>query len=722
MTSQSKEFSRNLAKSHSHRKKLDTFDTEVINLKRNSQFRVKNKFISEFETNIDKENNKLHSRTSLPIEIRNDHISDKKSDKSNIFDDTIADKKSQHSQEKDKMSSMDRNKSFFDSFQGGIKDIKIIWKNKTQIKEEKDPLDLQYENIENFLNHVNNKCKANENIEANYSSSTMGFASSKKNITKQDDKNTKINLKNIIHDDKNNLRRSSLRVILSDILDVENKDNKLDVLIKTMDEYKEIVMEKMFCKNFQDRLILNIYICLSQLSFKLYNCIENKKKFENIRKYISFLTDDIKYNLINNPNFTISLINQKFIDIDNIDKNILINYGDEMKVNDNNPINVNINDSSLNFISKTNNKINESQDSWSNSNSNTESKKINNEKYNFFNYYEEEIIYENFEEFNNGNENDKDAYANLNLFYEIDNKNNNDENMGLNKVIIEENNGTFPKKSSIAKVRRNATHRIFLNKQNIKSANYNNTSHYFNQKNYDFQIIDINGKNDKVGGDSDDSIDSDEQCIEVTESYKFEKQKLIFYEDYVKDKDKRRITKVDSIELKPDSKFLKEKATLKELNTISYNNIINIINDDPYLLPNHQLNLDPIAIANFIKERERILVHENSDNNSIKEENDEIKSESDDNDSDNNNESDNENDNNKDELKLIKLKRFDDIKNINENGIEDNSEENKENYKKNEEDKNYNNNDNKSNSSKKSWLSRSNKFNDNSKIFLFNDD
>ena len=278
---------------------------------------------------------------------------------------------------------------------------------------------------------------------------------------------------------------------------------------------------------------------------------------------------------------------------------------------------------------------------------------------------------------------------------------------------------TFPKKSSIAKVRRNATHRIFLNKQNIKSANYNNTSHYFNQKNYDFQIIDINGKNDKVGGDSDDSIDSDEQCIEVTESYKFEKQKLIFYEDYVKDKDKRRITKVDSIELKPDSKFLKEKATLKELNTISYNNIINIINGDPYLLPNHQLNLDPIAIANFIKERERILVHKNSDNNSIKEE---IKSESDDNDSDNNNESDNENDNNKDELKLIKLKRFDDIKNINENGIEDNSEENKENYEKNEEDKNYNNNDNKSNSSKKSWLSRSNKFNDNSKIFLFNDD
>ena len=165
MTSQSKEFSRNLAKSLSHRKKLDTFDTEVINLKRNSQFRVKNKFISEFETKIDKENNKLHSRTSLPIEIRNDHISDKKSDKSNIFDDTIADKKSQHSQEKDKMSSMDRNKSFFDSFQGGIKDIKIIWKNKTQIKEEKDPLDLQYENIENFLNHVNNKCKANENIE-----------------------------------------------------------------------------------------------------------------------------------------------------------------------------------------------------------------------------------------------------------------------------------------------------------------------------------------------------------------------------------------------------------------------------------------------------------------------------------------------------------------------------------------------------------------------------
>ena len=116
--------------------------------------------------------------------------------------------------------------------------------------------------------------------------------------------------------------------------------------------------------------------------------------------------------------------------------------------------------------------------------------------------------------------------------------------------------------------------------------------------------MDINGQIDNKDISS-ESIDSDEDCIEVTESHKFEKPKLIFFEDYVKDKDKRRLTKVESIEIKPDQNILNQKTRLYELNSISYKNIINIVNDDPSILPKHQLNLNPIAIANFIKEKEQ---------------------------------------------------------------------------------------------------------------------
>ena len=40
--------------------------------------------------------------------------------------------------------------------------------------------------IENFLNHLNEKCKFNENIEVNYSSSTLGLTGSKKSFSKSE--------------------------------------------------------------------------------------------------------------------------------------------------------------------------------------------------------------------------------------------------------------------------------------------------------------------------------------------------------------------------------------------------------------------------------------------------------------------------------------------------------------------------------------------------------
>ena len=617
MSLNQKQFKRNPRKSLSQKGNPDHFETENKNLKRLSQLTT-DKLIPEFYSNIDK--SKLHSRSSLPTELKTDKLS---YNKTTNLDENDLSKRSSNS--KDMNSSIDKNsskntlksKSFIDSFQGGIKDIRVVWKNRNQDKEEekeKDPLDKNYDNIENFLSHLNEKFKANENIEVNYSSSTLGFTGSKKSFSKSDDKNTKINLKNIIHNQKIDLKKNTSCVILSDINNVEKSENKLSILIKTMEEYKDIILEKMLCKNFQDRLMLNIFICLSQLSFKLYNCVENKTKFENLRKYICSLTDDIKYDLIKNPNFTISLINQKFIDIDSIDRNLLNNSEDELLTNDNNPINV---DSSLNF-SKTNKNMNSSQNSKSDSDSN----KI---KENFYNFFDEEILYENFEEFNNDDGNNNDLYVNPNLFYDIDTKdniniNNYEQNPGFNNPNVVENKPSITKNQK-AKNRRNATHRMILKQRSTRININNNTNptRYVKINNYDFDIIDINGKIDSEEI-SDDSLDSDENCIEVQERYKFERQKLIFFEDYLKDKEKRRLTKIDSIEIKPDSSFIRNKNRLIELNEISYKNIIDIIHDDPSVLPNHQLNMNPKDIAEFIKQREKIL---ESDKESKSEEEDE---------------------------------------------------------------------------------------------------
>ena len=705
MSIKNQQFQRKTRKSFSQKDDQNIFESENKNPKRFSELQ-KNKIIPEFYNSLDK--TKLKSRSSLPTEFHRDKLS---YNKMNNLDENNLSKGSSNSKDVnsslEKMSSKNviKNKLMFDSFQGGIKDIKVVWKNKAQDKdkeEEKDPLDKQYENIENFLMHLTEKCKVSENFEVNYSSSTLGFTGSKKSFSKSDDKNTKINLKNIIHNNKNENKKIAPCVILSDIYHVEQKENKLDILVQTMDEYKDIIIEKMLCKNFKDRLLLNIFICLSQLSFKLYNCVENKTKYENIRKYISSVTDEIKYNLINNPNFTLNLINQKFIDIDNIDKNLLINNDFEINDNDNNPININ---SSMNFVTKTNKNMNTSTSS--------KSEDINKNKENFTNFFNEDIIYENFEEFNIDNKNDKDIYVNSNLFYEMDkmetksNVNNNapEKNPMLNKQNIMDNNA-FPQRSQRSKIRRNATNRLILKQRPTRLyTNTNQLPHFVNSNNYDFHIININGDDD-IEDSSDDSIYSDEECVEVTEAYKFEKQKLLFFDDYVKDKDKRRLTKIDSIEIKPDARFVKNKARITELNEISYKNIIDIIHDDPSILPNHQLNMNPRDIAEFIRQKEELL---KSDEESKEEEKDEIE----------NNRKSSSNDSSLAGNQMKELKRF---KNINNQIIKANEEEEDE---ENENDDNNNNDNNNNNINNESWSSSNSEGkneNKNIKIFHFDND
>ena len=60
------------------------------------------------------------------------------------------------------------------------------------------------------------------------------------------------------------------------------------------------------------------------------------------------------------------------------------------------------------------------------------------------------------------------------------------------------------------------------------------------QKNYNFQIIDINGDDNLGNLDSDESIDSEEGFYEVHECHKYDLPKLVFYEEHVKEKEKEK--------------------------------------------------------------------------------------------------------------------------------------------------------------------------------------
>ena len=253
------QFQRKKRKSLSQKNNFDEdFISKENKNKRLSQLNQNNKLLSDFYPTVEKI--KLQSRSSLPLQFPPDNLSNY----NNNTEETNNDKRSSNNSKdlehssRDKMSFQNKPKTQFDSFYGA-KDIKIVWKNRPVVKEEDkeiDKLENYYKKIEGFMNHLFEN-KNNENTDTNLSSSTLGPGGSKKSFMKSEDKNTKINLKNIINIiDKNNIKSNNNSVILSDIQHVEEQNNKLDVLIDIMEEYKNIITEKMFCKNLQDRLNL----------------------------------------------------------------------------------------------------------------------------------------------------------------------------------------------------------------------------------------------------------------------------------------------------------------------------------------------------------------------------------------------------------------------------------------------------------------------------------
>ena len=612
------ERSRNRKKSQNQlpKKKYNTIVLGRVELEKKQSLRLQSndKLLSKISQNLLMH---MNNSNSSPSEI----ISESKvvtSNQSNNTNSKAIDNKTSSSKEnqntnssKEKISLKRTGKNIF--FDNNIKmssDVNLIFNGKPMRKTEDELLlDEQYNTIDYFLKSLADKNKifksTHDGKEA-YSSSNIGFLNTTKASTKSEEKNTKVTLQNLMESDIRPIRGEYPCIILNDKLDVEKADNKLEVLMKVMEDYKDIIMERIYCKNFQDRIMLSIFLCLSQLSFKLYESKENSKKLNNFRQYICGMTGNIKYNLSNNPNFTFTSINQKYIEIIDIKNNNLNQNENHSKDNNNNNEheNLSLQNNNSSFFSEKSNMV-------SNDNNKDISYKCN------YDDEEQDIINENFEDFNEFNEIGKDyLYQNNNFLYEMDfekeNKNiNNIENRPtFNKHISNEEDNEIVSKLSKNKFRRNATHKINFD----KGTNKNNTNYTSNmtmasnrkQDNYDFQITDINDKiNTEDKNNDTDSIDSEEGIYEIHENHKFDIPKLIFYEDHIRDKEKRKINKNNHVEIRADPEIIKDKKRLKELNDMGYTNIITIINKDPKLLPNHELNLTPFEINEFIKEREK---------------------------------------------------------------------------------------------------------------------
>ena len=469
------------------------------------------------------------------------------------------------------------------------KDISYIFNGKSVKKSEEELyLDNQYNTIEYYIKSISDKKKTYRPENQDNISSSNIFFNNTKNSVKSEEKNTKVNLQNLMESDPQGVNMDCPCLILSDKISDTDEENKLNSLIKIMEDYKDIIVERILCKNFQDRLILNIFISLSQTSFKLFNSIENSKKMNNFRKYIYSLSNRVQYNLLNNPNFSLTSINQKFIDILEI-KNKTKTNEEEKKVSNNSLKLEDDNDSGLNSSSFNKN----GSSNYSSVSGNNGIKE--NDKW-FYDDEEEEIIYDHFQDFHI--EDKEFNYINCNFAYEMDkdkdNKNvlNNSKRLYRNSLNDENISPRIPRN----KLRRNATNKIF----NHKVLNKNNNSKINSKCNkYDFQVININGKDEFDFSEEDEdssSIDSEEGCYELHETHKYDIPKLIFYEDHLRDKEKRKINKNNHIEIRADSDCIKDKLRLKELSDIGMANIITIIDKDPKFLPSHGLNLNPFKI------------------------------------------------------------------------------------------------------------------------------
>ena len=453
-----------------------------------------------------------------------------------------------------------KTKQFFSIDSDIIKDKKDI--NIKENKEKEMEINEQFQRLNLFIyDAINNMADK----------SGMSFEDDKKmksllNIKLVNGYINKVN--SLKSDDKNNGKISfdqflesgffpNEGIILCDKVEVEKKDNKIDILMKLLEDYRDRVLESCLCKNFQDRIILNIYISLSQMSFKLYNEIDNTKEIY-LRRYLCNLSNNIKFNSSENPNRTLYSINQKLIDI--YDKKINI--------------------------------------------------KNEKDEYQNFDDEDEDYIYEKIEEFDSSDEDisnknekeDEEEYFNIdkmNINYGLDYSNEtfeNDDFSYMRDIDIED------------KIKRSST----IEKNKIDDKNNSNINPNVKKK-LNFQIIDINSSQKK----NKKNKNNDEDVYEI-DLNSGGKCSLVFKEDFDKSNELRE--KKYHFNIHPDENTNKKNRLIQELSFIAYNNIINIITKSSKFLPKYEYHLEPGEIMKYIEEKEKqyLEIHNDDEENKIR--------------------------------------------------------------------------------------------------------
>ena len=160
------------------------------------------KNINNSNTNLQNEKKQKTQENQGTITKKNTNIKDKKVNQKN--------KENNPSNEKIMSKSLKRNNPFDVSLSNRLSghEINLIFNGKPVKKSEEELLlDEQYNTIEYFLKSITDKNKVfkqiHENKEINYSSSNLGFMNSTKTMSvKSEEKNTKINLQNIMENDR----------------------------------------------------------------------------------------------------------------------------------------------------------------------------------------------------------------------------------------------------------------------------------------------------------------------------------------------------------------------------------------------------------------------------------------------------------------------------------------------------------------------------------------
>ena len=540
------------------RKSYNIVGNEEINLdyfnrlKKTKSIMSKKKSIN-ISTNNDKEENTIGPSRTFVNNVPNNYsmvnqIKENESIERNKSENRIADKILKRRMESKKF------KQNYSIDTENIKEKKDIKENKEkelEINEQLQRLNLFiYDAINNMVDKNGRSFDDDKKMKTFLNIKLVNGFINKVNSLKSDDKNNgKINFEQFI--ESGFLQNEG--IILCDKIEVEKKPNKIDILMKLMEDYRDRVLESCLCKNFQDRIILNIYISLSQKSFKLYNEIDNNKEIY-LRRYLCNLANNIKFNSPENPNRTLYSINQKLIDV---------------------------------YDKKAN---------------------INNERneYRNFDDEDEDYIYEKLDEFDSSEEEnisnknekeDEEEYFNIdrmNINYGLEYSNEtfeNDDFSYIRDVDIED------------KIKRSSTMEKNKKNEDKNSSNINQNV----KKKLNFQIIDFNS----INLSQKKNKNNDNEDVYEIDLNSGGKSTLVFKEEFDKSNELRE--KKYHFNIQPDENTNKKNRAIQELSFIAYNNIINIITKNSKFLPKYEYHLEPGEIMKYIEEKEKQYMEINDD-------------------------------------------------------------------------------------------------------------